>query len=313
MVTEVWRPSGRRRSAPCAPRRRSALARQQRRFAFIVMVPVLGGTFVFGLYPVGYVVWMSLHRYSLFSGSSHPFVGLQNYRMAVTSDYGSFWRAALQTLYYPLIRLPIEVVVAMAFAVALRRIRRGRQLYLAMIFLPAATSLTAMSIVFGVVFNSSTGIVNRLLDVLGVPSQLFLGSATQALPTVESVDIWHGLGFATVILFAGLLSIDQRYYEAAAVDGANAWQQFRTITLPLLRPVLSVVLILDSVYLLQLFTPILVMTEGGPFNSTLNLPYLIYESLTGGLLSYAAACSVMLFLLILVFVAVWNRLGRADT
>ncbi|MGX4586924.1 carbohydrate ABC transporter permease [Paenibacillus chitinolyticus] len=262
-----------------------------------LLVPLL---FFIGvrIVPIVYSFLVGFREWDLLS-EEKPFVGFSNY-LALYHD-PVFLTSLRNTVLYVLIGVPGQLAAGLAVALLLRRIILFRAFFRTVYFLPYVTSVVAVSWVFRWIFMKN-GIVNGLLLQLGLPSQLFLGSPDQAIFIVTAAMIWQNLGFQMLIFLTGLENIPKEYEEAAAIDGAGAWQRFVHVTLPLLNPVLLFSVIIASISYLQSFTQILNMTSGGgPLNSTKSVVVYIYElAFKQFNMGQATAATVVLFLLILL-------------
>ncbi|WP_405082373.1 carbohydrate ABC transporter permease [Paenibacillus chitinolyticus] len=262
-----------------------------------LLVPLL---FFIGvrIVPIVYSFLVGFREWDLLS-EEKPFVGFSNY-LALYHD-PVFLISLRNTAVYVLIGVPGQLAAGLAVALLLRRIIRFKAFFRTVYFLPYVTSVVAVSWVFRWIFMKN-GIVNGLLLQLGLPSQLFLGSPDQAIFIVTAAMIWQNLGFQMLIFLTGLENIPKEYEEAAAIDGAGAWQRFVHVTLPLLNPVLLFSVIIASISYLQSFTQILNMTSGGgPLNSTKSVVVYIYElAFKQFNVGQATAATVVLFLLILL-------------
>ncbi|MCY9592579.1 sugar ABC transporter permease [Paenibacillus chitinolyticus] len=262
-----------------------------------LLVPLL---FFIGvrIVPIVYSFLVGFREWDLLS-EEKPFVGFSNY-VALYHD-PVFLTSLRNTVFYVLLGVPGQLAAGLAIALLLRRIIRFRAFFRTVYFLPYVTSVVAVSWVFRWIFMKN-GIVNGLLLQLGLPSQLFLGSPDQAIFIVTAAMIWQNLGFQMLIFLTGLENIPKEYEEAAAIDGAGAWQRFVHVTLPLLNPVLLFSVIIASISYLQSFTQILNMTSGGgPLNSTKSVVVYIYElAFKQFNMGQATAATVVLFLLILL-------------
>jgi multiple sugar transport system permease protein len=200
-------------------------------------------------------------------------------------------------------------VVALALALLLNRGLPGERLLRAVFFLAYITSFVAISLVWKWMFEPDAGLLNTLLRSLGMPEQPWLASPRSALPSLMLMSNWMYCGYMMVLFLAGLQSIPAALYESACLDGASAWQRFRRITLPLLRPTTFFVLVTMVIFMFQVFTAVYIMTEGGPLHATDVIVYHIYRNAWEYLrLGYASAMAWVLFVIILVITAfqVWG-------
>jgi len=221
-------------------------------------------------------------------------------------------KALQNTLVYTLLGVPSQMALGLGIALMLNAVVRLRGLFRAIYFAPYVTPAAAIAWVFSWMLSPNFGIVNEMLNLFGIPAQPFLTKPTQALATVTMIVVWQNLGFQVVLFLAGLQNIPRDYYEAARIDGASSWQLFRHITLPLLNPVMVFSAVIGSIGFLQLFTQVVNLNftdQGGPLNSTLTLALYIYQQAFSRFdLGYAAAITVLLFLIILGITLIQLRL-----
>ena len=236
---------------------------------YLFILPGMALFLIWTLYPLLDAFVMSFFQWNPNPAATSPFAGLDNYRQALTDPI--FWRAFGNVLLYTVVTVIGQMTLGLAVALLLNRRLLGLGLFRALYYLPVVTSWVVVSIVFAYLFGSPSGPVDWLLgDVLRlVPdTQIRLGSTTLALPTLMVLGIWKGIGWNMVIFLAGLQSIPAELYEAARVDGANRWRLFRSITLPLLRPVITFATVILTMGGFGTFIPMFVLTQGGPLHST---------------------------------------------
>lgn len=230
--------------------------------------------------------------------------GLDNFRTLFGDSL--FWNALKVTFIYTAIAVPLIVIVSLAMAQLCVRSVRGIKVYRALYFLPVITSLVATSVIWQWLY-ADDGPINWLVGLFGVGKIPFLSSEALVLPSLSMLAVWTRFGYDMLILLAGLLAIPIEYIEAARVDGANAWQRFRFVTLPQLKPALFFVVILELINSFQIFDVIYVMTGGGPGRSSYALVFFIYDQ---GFhyfnFGYASAAGVVLFVITLA-VSLWQR------
>ncbi|MFC9325531.1 carbohydrate ABC transporter permease [Kitasatospora sp. NPDC057015] len=227
-------------------------------------------------------------------------IGLENFRHLLRDD--STKVALRNTLYYAAGHVPLTVLASLGLALLLNRKVAGVAFFRAAAFFPYITSMVAVAMVWNMLFNPASGPVNQFLHLLGVTDAPgWTSSTTWAMPAVIITSAWRDMGYYMILFLAGLQSIPKELYEAAEMDGANAWQRFRTVTLPGLRPTTFLVLILLTVQSFKIFDLVVVMTGGGPGRATRVLSQQIYQKgIVDGEFGYASAISVVLFLLVLV-------------
>jgi multiple sugar transport system permease protein len=300
----VRRPARRRRLGP--------MERRNLKWGLIFISPWLFGFIVFGIFPILYTFYLSLTRYS---GIRPPIcIGIQNdQRMAADP---LFLKAAYNTLYYTLLAVPIGVVVAMVLALAMNRKVREVAVYRAIYYLPSILPVFAISFVFVVLLNPGYGLVNWFLSALGLPSPNWLGDpAYTKLALVLIAQL--GAGQFALVFLAGLRGIPHELYESAEIDGARGWSKFRSITLPLMTPIILYDLIIGLSFGLQVFTSAYILTGGGRTaagadNSLLTYVFYLYkQAFQFGQMGYAAALSVIMFVVSVLLAAAVFRWARS--
>jgi ABC-type sugar transport system permease subunit len=248
-------------------------------------------------------------------GFSPPrFIGLQNY-LEVLADH-DFWEAIWHNVIYAITTVVGKVVLSLLLAVLLNQRLFGHNVIRTVLFLPVVLSFVAIGVIWTLFFNFDYGVLNAVLKALGLTGlkQDWLGSADTALGTVIFVDIWKWSGFHLVIYLAGLQSIPADLYEAALIDGANAWQRFWRITVPLLQPFTAINVLLASLGAFSVFDLVYVMTQGGPFNATNVAMLEIYlQAFQFNRLGYAGAMSAVLLALVAAMSIVILRVTKAKT
>ena len=289
--------------APRGGSRRSRGARNALWVAFFLLpsaVPLL----MFTLAPMIGSLWVSLHEWNLISPME--WVGLGNY-VDLLADPATR-QVFGHTLQYIAGYLPLVYVGGLALALALNRSFRGRNLLRGAYFLPVVTSWVVVALVWQWLLNPRNGLVNTVLGTLGLPEPGWWTDPTWAMPSVIIASAWKDLGFVMVILLAGLQAIPQELYEAARVDGANAWQRFRAITLPLLSPSTFFVVVISLINGFQVFDQVYVMTGGGPSGASQVVVGQIYDlTFRYGRAGHASALSWLLFAVILLVTALQLR------
>ncbi|MBU7314362.1 carbohydrate ABC transporter permease [Paenibacillus oleatilyticus] len=278
-------------------KRRLGLKKQRYVFVYTsLLLPLLFFVSI-RILPILYSFNVGFREWDMLS-EEKPFVGLDNYAALFQDEV--FLQALKNTLVYVLAGVPGQVAAGLAVALLLQRIGRLRGLFRTIYFIPYVTSVVAVSWVFRWMLMKN-GVVNGILLSLGLDPQLFLGSPSQAIYLVIAAMIWQGVGFQMLIFLTGLEGIPRLYYDAAAIDGAGAWQRFVHITLPLLNPVIVFSVVIGSIDYLQSFTQVLNMTSGGPLNSTVSIVLYIYNlAFKHFNMGQAAAATVVLFALILL-------------
>ena len=293
-----------RSTAPAARPRRRVGRRSNAAWVLFFLLPSAVPLAAFTLTPMVGSLWVSLHEWNLISPMQ--WAGLDNYTELLT-DPGTR-RVFGHTLLYIAGYLPLVYVGGLALAVVLNQAFKGRNFFRAAYFLPVVTSWVVVALVWQWLLNPRNGLVNEVLGFFHLPQPGWWTDPTWAMPAVILASAWKDLGFVMVILLAGLQAIPQEIQEAARVDGANAWQRFRAITLPLLSPSTFFVLVISLVNGFQVFDQVYVMTGGGPAGSSQVVVGQIYElTFRYGRAGEASALSWLLFALILLITAVQLR------
>jgi len=243
---------------------------------YILLLPIVAHIVVFWLYPFALNVYISfLYWTGLEPLYKAKFVYLENYRSLLLEDE-RFWTALRNMAYYAL-GVPVIIGLGLGLALLLNQRVRGITFFRMSTFAPYITAGVALALIWQAgLYHPFYGLFNEVLRRLGLPPQPWLRSPSQALPAILIHIVWKHLGYIALLFLAGLQQIPQDYYDAASVDGASAWDKFRYVTLPLLRPVILLVLILVTIGALQIFTEPYVMTMGGPADSTLTLVLYMY-------------------------------------
>jgi multiple sugar transport system permease protein len=275
--------------------------------AYCFLLPGFVPFLVFAVLPMVGGFSLSLLKWNLLQ--PWTFVGLANFRILLVD--GEFWSAMRVSALFTLGVVPAGLVLALLLAVLLNSGRRGLVFYRTIYFLPVVTATVAISMVWRWLLAGDLGLVNTLLDIVGIKGPDWLGDATWALPAVIVTSVWKGLGYSMVLFLAGLQNIPQDYYDAAKIDGAGAWHRFRDVTIPLLSPTTFFVMVVSIIGSLQVFDQVFVMTNGGPYRSTVTASYFIYERGFKLLdMGYASAAACVLFLIIFVASVIQWRLQR---
>lgn len=298
---------------------RKRLARQQGAgLAFVSPYFVVFA--VFGLFPLVYTAWVSLHEWTLLAGKEE-FIGLANYRELAADS--SFWRALINTFGIFLLATIPQLILATVLAQMLNTGLRGRTFWRMSVLLPNVTSVAAVGIIFGLIFARDYGIANWFLGMFGIENIDWRAHRWSSWLAIATMVDWRWTGYNALILLAALQSVPKDLYEAARIDGASAWRQFRSITVPMLRPTLIFVTIIATIGGIQLFTEPLLFNSGanaisggnrGQFQTV--AMYLVQEAFTGQRFGYASTIAWVLFLIIAVVSAInlllLRRIRSAD-
>lgn len=277
-------------------------SRAEVRAAWALLAPALIAIALFFGVPVvaGLVLsFTDFDLYAIADPRNARFVGLANYAELLRDPL--FWRALGNTLVLVAAGVPLTLALALGGALLVSAgVTRLRGFWRTLFFAPVVTTLVAVAVVFRYLYHPRFGLFNEALALVGLPPVDWLGDPRFALAAIVILAAWRSFGYGLVIFVAGLQAIPATLYEAAALDGASAWQQFRRITLPLLRPTLLFVAIITTVGYFQVFAEPYVMTRGGPANATLSIALLMYEQgFRWWNMGRASAIAFVLFALIL--------------
>ncbi|MDZ7373772.1 MAG: sugar ABC transporter permease [candidate division KSB1 bacterium] len=282
------------------PRSRAALG---------MILPYVLHFLAFLAYPLVFSLLLVFHRWDVFTPME--WVGLANIARLLRDEW--FLRAILNTIVFVSIHIPLQLVLALVFAMLLNANIRGRGFFRATYFLPVVVSGVVVSFVWLQIYSYESGILNQLLVKLGLPRLPWLTSRNLAMPSIALMATWKNVGLYIVLFLAGLQSIPQDLYEVAELDGANAWQKFRRITLPMLNPTVVLVIVLSTIGGFSLFIEPYMMTDGGPENSTLSAVLYIYrQAFDFYRMGYAATLGVAFALMILAVVLLQRRVAEAE-
>ena len=268
--------------------------------AWCFVAPALVIIGLFFIVPVIAALAMSLTDFDIYALADRGnlrLVGLRNYVQLLQTPL--FWKALGNTLYFVVVGVPLSIGVSFGTALLLHsRVTRFQAAFRTALFAPVVTTLVAVAVVWRYLFNPYYGWLNYTLGRLGIPGVDWLGDPRWAMPAIIVFAVWKNFGYNMIILLAGLQSIPEPLYEAARIDGASAWRQFRHVTLPVLTPIVAMVSILTIAGYFQLFAEPYVLTQGGPLQSTVSVLYLMYEEgFKWWNLGNASAVAFLLFLL----------------
>jgi ABC-type sugar transport system permease subunit len=312
------RPGSARQPAHPGPRetgsrRQYSLIARDRRFGYLLAAPAVLVLLVITAYPLVYNIWNSVHHDVINSGLPATFAGAENYKRIFTDN--QFVPALAHTAGFTVVSVALETVVGLALALALNRKFPGRGLVRAAIFIPWAVPTVVSAQLWKSMFDPQNGWVNYVLTTLHLPlaDTTWLAQTWTAWGAILAADAWRNTPFMAIVLLAGLQVIPTDIYEAARIDGASAWQTFRRLTLPLLRPALMVALIFRTLSSFLIFDVVYAMTSGGPGTSTNVLSYLNWQAFfVYADYGYGGAISVALVAIALIIAAAYVRAFRSE-
>jgi multiple sugar transport system permease protein len=298
--------------APVRPLLSRQLRNDLRAYAFLL--PWLLSLLVFTAYPMLATVFFSFTDYNIVQTPS--WVGLENYERMFSND-PLFWQSVLNTTVYSLFAVPLSLLLALCLALLLNQNVRGVGLYRTIFYLPTMVPVVASSLLWVVMLNPQNGLVNGLLEGVGLPGPGWFRSADWSKPALIVIALWGGTGSAMLIFLAGLKDIPLSLYEAAILDGANGWQQLRHISIPLLTPTIFFNLIMGIIASFQVFGQVLTSSVGsggnsvGPLNSLLMYMVLLYRNAFRSFeMGYASAMALVLFVVLVALTLLVVRSSR---
>lgn len=281
------------------------------KLALLFILPATIGLLVFLVWPLLTGIYYSFTEYTTLTPP--VWVGLDNYAAMLADPV--FWNSLKVTVLYVLINIGVQTVVALLIAVLMQRLTQSTWLR-SLVLAPYLVSNVVAAIVFLWMLDTQLGIVNLFLQGIGVGSIQFWSDEAWVIPTVALVNVWRHMGYTALLIFAGLQAIPEQLYEAARTEGAGEIQMFRRITLPLLRPILALVLIMTVIGSFQVFDTVSVTTQGGPADASRVLQMYIYQNAFAEYeFGYASALSVALLVILMVitFAQYWlTRAGQSD-
>ena len=293
-------------------RRLTTFQKRQIRTAIIFLLPGSLLFLIFNVYPLVKSFQISFYDWSIMPGQASTFLGLQNYLRAWSDPIARL--AFKNTILYAAITVPGQIVLALAVALLLNNLLRGKVFLRTVYYLPVITSWVIVSLLFRYMFQSPNGFINYLLvDVFHLAAQPigWLQSAATAMIPIWILGIWKGIGWSMIIFLAGLSTIPLELYEAASIDGAGGWQKLTSITLPLMRPTLVFVLVMLMIGGLNVFLPVVLVTNGGPMQQTeVVLTYMYHQAFDFLDFGYGSALSFMMAIFIVTLSFIQLRYFR---
>lgn len=278
-------------------------------YAFILIpVAVIA---LFGIYPAINVFIMSFQKFNMLAGGTATFTGFSNYLGFITDP--SFWQTFKNTVFFALLVVPLQTAVALFFAVLINQKIKGITFFRTIFFFPVVMSFVVVSIFWKMIYDPNYGLANSVLSFLHIPQQQFLVDPNQAMISVIIMCIWKSWGWYMVIFLSGLQDIPKELYESSYLDGASAFRRFFSITLPLLKRTTYFVLIMTMIDSFKIFTPIYIMTSGGPLGSTDTLVHYIWNTaFRMNEMGSATAMSVCLFIVVFALTIAQMKAEKDD-
>ena len=269
--------------------------------AYFFLAPALISIFIFFFIPViaAFVIsFTDFDIYSLGNYGNLRFIGLKNYSDLLNNDL--FWTSLKNTFYFVIVASPLSIAVSLGAAIILSsKLVKFKGIFRLAYFIPVVTTLVAVAIVWRFIYHPRFGMLNYMLSFVGINPVDWLGDPFWAMPSIILMSIWKNFGYNMIIFIAGLQNIPEHLYEAAVLEGANGWQQFKKITLPMLVPTTVFISIITMIGNFQLFAEPYVMTQGGPLNKTLSVvQYMYQEGFRWWNMGYSASIAFVLFVII---------------
>lgn len=276
-------------------------------YSVLLILPALVAITFFALYPLGYAINLSLRFADLTSAQGiGDFVGLENYHFVLNDSF--FWAAAGRTLVFAVSAVGIEMVFGVSIAFLLNGMRWFKGITRSLIILPLAASPLAVGLIWRYMYHPDFGVYNALVSAVGIPEQNWLGKTSLAMPSVIFFDVWQWTPFVALIALAGLQALPREPFEAAELDGASQWRILRTLTFPMLSPVLTLVFVLRSIDAIRLYDAVFSLTAGGPGTATEVLTFYLYRmGLRFFKLDRASAMSLLFLYATIVFTGIVLR------
>jgi multiple sugar transport system permease protein len=294
------------------PRSDGGLYRAERSFGWAMTAPGLSALLLIVLFPLLFTIFTSAFDYTLLHRSYDTFVGFDNYEAAIAEEY--FGESLWVTLKFVVAVVVLEFLIGFTIALMLNAVTRFKNVYYLILLLPLLINPVVVALIWRMFLHPELGIVNYLLSLAHIGRVNWLGDVRIAFWTVVLIDIWHQVSFMIILLLAGLSALPREPYEAARMEGASTVQAFFYVTLPLMRPVIAVTLLIRLIFAVKTFDLVFIMTRGGPGTSTDLISYYIYRSAFFGLnIGLASAISVILLVIVLAMTVYLYRYMRSLT
>lgn len=276
-------------------------------WGYLFILPNFLGFVAFMLVPILMSLYFSFTNYDVIS--TMQFIGFENYINLFQDE--QFIVAIINTLWFTVLTVPAGIILALLLAVLLNRQIRGISFFRTLVFIPVITSMVAVSLVWSMLYEENGGLLNTLLGYLNLPPVAWLTSTEMAMISIAIMSIWKGLGYNMTIFLAGLQGVPRDLYEAATIDGANAFQKFRKITIPMIGPTTYFVTLMALIGALQVFDQVNIMTGGGPVNATRTIAFHLYQyGFQFYKMGYACAAAYVLFILVFIVSLIQNRSSK---
>ena len=287
--------------------------RNERITAYLFIAPAVVLLIAFLVVPMIYTAYFSVFKYQIMRPDNIDFIGIDNYTKLFADK--NFWVALKNTVYFTIIVVPAQCALALGLALLVSKKFRGVSVFRTMYFSPQLTSMVVIAVLWSVLYNANpnTGLINSLLVNIGLKPINFLTNEHTAMNAIIFMSAWQGAGYQMMIFLAGLQGIPRDQYEAASVDGATKWNQFRYITIPGLSGTIKYVIMITMIQAMKLFTQPYIMTQGGPKNATKTLVYYIYtQGFQKGNFGYACSIATVFFVIVVTMSLTMKRITTAN-
>lgn len=283
--------------------------------AYLFLAPALTAIFIFFFIPVFSAFLISFTDFDIYSLSSYTnarFIGFDNYIRLFNDPL--FWTSLKNTFYFVLVAGPISIFISLMAAIILNsKLIKFKGIFRLNYFIPVVTTLVAVAIVWRFIYHPKFGLLNYVLSIIGIDGIDWLGDPNWSMPAIIIMAVWKNFGYNMIIFIAGLQNIPEYLYEAARIEGATKWQQFQSITIPMLAPTTLFISIITLIGFFQLFAEPYIMTQGGPLNSTLSIvQYMYQEGFRWWNMGYSAAIAFVLFFIIMLATIVQMKLQKSS-
>lgn len=279
-------------------RHSASISKMEARWGIAMAAPAILGFLLWQLGPMLASLIISFTEWSVVS--TPKMIGIGNFTRLFNND-PLFWKSLFATAYYTFLSVPLVITAAFVVATLLNQKVKGLAIFRTIFYLPSVVPAVANSVLWLWLFNPDFGLINSLLNSIGLPGFLWIYDEAQVIPSLVLMSVW-GMGNTMIIFLAGLQGVPQHYYEAAEIDGANGWEKWRYVTIPMVSPVMFFNLVMGIIGTFQVFAQAYIMTDGGPNNASLFMVYYLFQNaFLYGRMGYASALAWVLFVIILVF------------
>lgn len=282
------------------------MGKSKKVFACKMMAPSTIILIALSLFPLMFVLYYSFTDYYFLDKGQCKFIGMDNFTKIIADTY--FRQAIYNTVKFTIMAVLIEIILGLAMALFINNIKRGKRIIRTLVLLPTLLPPVTVALVWQIMFSNNYGIINEVLNKMGISSVNWLMDVKTAFYAILTIDVWQYAPFVFLLIYAALQSVPQGQYEAAKIDGANTWHRFIYITVPNISKVIGMVVLLRTIDTFRLFDKINILTKGGPANSTATITQYIYQYGVKGLkVGYGSAASLIMTLIVLVLAFFYIR------